>query len=129
MSNPTHGLVHPQLTKYSYVQFHQLVYLLKLYIEMNAASLLGHIVKSSREQDANPQTGRKIRDDLANGRITTLVTANRTGHVRLADQSCDNSYQERVEWENGIVKKVETKIEFNDPESQKGASQHIDTFP
>lgn len=122
MSNPSHGLVHPQLTKYSYVQFHQLVYLLKLYIEMNAASLLGHIVKSSREQDASPQTGRKIRDDLANGRITTLVTANRTGHVPLAGRSCDNSYEERAEWENGIVKKVETRIVFDDPESQKGVS-------
>ncbi|KAI6747625.1 hypothetical protein HG530_015733 [Fusarium avenaceum] len=105
-----------------YVQFHQLVYLLKLYIEMNAASLLGHIVKSSREQDAGPQTGRKIRDDLANGRITTLVTANRTGHVPLADRSCDNSYEERAEWGNGIVKKVETRIVFDDPESQKGVS-------
>ncbi|KAM0229877.1 hypothetical protein ACHAP5_011515 [Fusarium lateritium] len=112
-----------------YVQFHQPVYLLKLYIEMNAASLLGHIVKSSREQDTGPKTGRKIRDDLTNGRITTLVTANRTGHIRLADQSCDNSYEERAEWESGIVKKVETKIEFDDPEGQEGVPQHIDRFP
>ncbi|KAL7764082.1 hypothetical protein ACKLNR_005227 [Fusarium oxysporum f. sp. zingiberi] len=49
-----------------YVQFHQLVYLLKLYIEMNVASLLGHIVKSSREKDARPTEGgrQRVRDEL-----------------------------------------------------------------
>ncbi|KAF5976833.1 glutathione s-transferase [Fusarium coicis] len=108
-----------------YVQFHQLVYLLKLYIEMNVASLLGHIVKSSREQDARPSDGggrRGVRDELVSGRMTTFVTASRTGHVRLDDMSRDDNYRRRSDWENGIMKKVETKVVFTDTQDQASTS-------
>ncbi|KAJ9418843.1 hypothetical protein QL093DRAFT_2017762 [Fusarium oxysporum] len=107
-----------------YVQFHQLVYLLKLYIEMNVASLLGHIVKSSREQDARPTEGgrQRVRDELVSGRMTTFVTASRTGHVRLDDMSRDDSYRRTSDWENGIVKKVETKVVFTETQDQASTS-------
>ncbi|KAF4335015.1 glutathione s-transferase [Fusarium beomiforme] len=118
-----------------YVQFHQLVYLLKLYIEMNVADLLGHIVKSSREKDARPTDGgryaQRVREDLGGGRMTTLITASRTGHVRLDDLSRDGSYRERSEWENGIVKKVETRIVFTPtPEGpERTSSSDQELFP
>ncbi|KAL9563773.1 hypothetical protein ACKAV7_012162 [Fusarium commune] len=112
------------LTAISYVQFHQLVYLLKLYIEMNVASLLGHIVKSSREQDARPTEGgrQRVRDELVSGRMTTFVTASRTGHVRLDDMSRDDSYRRKSDWENGIMKKVETKVVFTETQDQASTS-------
>lgn len=112
------------LTSISYVQFHQLVYLLKLYIEMNVASLLGHIVKSSREQDARPSEGgrQRVRDELVSGRMTTFVTASRTGHVRLDDMSRDDSYRRTPDWENGIMKKVETKVVFTESQDQASTS-------
>ncbi|KAF4449002.1 glutathione s-transferase [Fusarium austroafricanum] len=101
-----------------YVQFHQLVYLLKLYIEMNVASLLGHIVKSSRDPDTSGTAGRshvqRVREELAGARMTTLISANRNGHIRLDDMSSGNSRCERPEWESGIVKKVETQIVVTD---------------
>ncbi|KAF4503301.1 glutathione s-transferase [Fusarium agapanthi] len=107
-----------------YVQFHQLIYLLKLHIEMNVASLLGHIVKSSREQDARPSDvdRQRVRDELVGGRMTTFVSASRTGHVRLDDMSRDDSYRRRSDWENGIVKKVETKVVFTETEDQASTS-------
>ncbi|KAF9769309.1 hypothetical protein IL306_013273 [Fusarium sp. DS 682] len=115
-----------------YVQFHQLVYLLKLYIEMNVADLLGHIVKSSREQDARPVDGgryaQRARDDLVSNRMSTLITASRTGHVRLDDMSRDDSYRERPGWENGIMKKVETRVIFT-PTPAPSSNSDQQLFP
>ncbi|KAM0437856.1 hypothetical protein ACHAPT_002221 [Fusarium lateritium] len=100
-----------------YVQFHQLTYLLKLYIEMNVASLLGHIVKGSRERDyargQESRYGPKTHDD--NVRMATLITANRTGHVRLDDDTVEPTYQATAEW-GGIHKQVETQIVYTSPE-------------
>jgi hypothetical protein len=92
---------------------------------MNVASLLGHIVKSSREQDARPSDGggrRGVRDELVSGRMTTFVTASRTGHVRLDDMSRDDNYRRRSDWENGIMKKVETKVVFTETQDQASTS-------
>ncbi|KAF4464510.1 glutathione s-transferase [Fusarium albosuccineum] len=102
-----------------YVQFHQLTYLLKLYIEMNVAGLLGHIVKKSKEHDGmRGNAGRyapKTHDDLTNVRMATLITANRNGHVRLADGSRTDDYERGAEW-GGIHKQVETQIVFTNQE-------------
>ncbi|KAF5247145.1 hypothetical protein FAUST_997 [Fusarium austroamericanum] len=99
-----------------YVQFHQLVYLLKLYIEMNVASLLGHIVRDSQQQNARPSTNRFAQNDLehsSGARMTTSISTNHITHVRLADQSDDTLYNNRPRQEDGIMKKTETTVVFN----------------
>lgn len=87
-----------------YVQFHPLVYMLKLHIELNMADLIGKIVKSEQNGSSYPSSGNKrsggkslggIRGTNANGgagggtqtgnngpdprgfRMATLITANR----------------------------------------------------
>ncbi|OBS22532.1 hypothetical protein FPOA_08869 [Fusarium poae] len=98
-----------------YVQFHQLVYLLKLYIEMNVASLLGHIVRDSQQQTNRPSTNRFGRNDVehsSGGKMTTSISANHVTHVRLADQSDDTIFFSKPQ-EDGIVKKTETTVVFN----------------
>ena len=42
-----------------YVQFHPLVYMLKLHIELNMADLIGKIVKSEQNGSSYPSTGGK----------------------------------------------------------------------
>lgn len=104
----------------SYVQFHQLTYLLKLYIEMNVASLLGHIVKGARDHDgtraADGRYAHKPHDEITNVRMATLITSNRTGHVRLNDDSVGGeTYKSDAQW-GGIRKQVETEIVYTNPE-------------
>ncbi|KAJ4315875.1 hypothetical protein N0V84_008144 [Fusarium piperis] len=101
-----------------YVQFHQLTYLLKLYIEMNVASLLGHIVKGSSHnptRGADNRYAHKTHDEHTNVRMATLITASRTGHVRLDDNSVEGAYKSDAQW-GGIRKQVETEIVYTNPE-------------
>ncbi|KAM0232598.1 hypothetical protein ACHAPO_007755 [Fusarium lateritium] len=114
-----------------YVQFHQLVYLLKLYIEMNVASLLGHIVRDSQQNANRPSTNRFGRNDLEHssaGRIITSISSNQVTHVRLADQSEDTIYLSKPREEDGIVKKTETTVVFNRIRSMKDAGQSESTY-
>lgn len=84
-----------------YVQFHPLVYILKLHIELNMADLIGKIVKSENNGSSYPSTGGNKRsggkstggiqgnnatgttNNNSNGphtggfRMATLITANR----------------------------------------------------
>lgn len=109
-----------ELTLDSYVQFHQLTYLLKLYIEMNVASLLGHIVKGSRDNDGRGgRYGHRTHDESSNVRMATLITANRMGHVRLDDDSSKGTYPVGSQW--GIHKKVETEVVFTEAGDGKGS--------
>ncbi|RGP79914.1 glutathione s-transferase [Fusarium longipes] len=99
-----------------YVQFHQLVYLLKLYIEMNVASLLGHIVSDSQQQSNRPvgnKYGQRDPESSAGGKITTLITASHSGHYRLDDVSDDAQYVNRLQWQDRIMKRTETTMTFN----------------
>ncbi|RSL98988.1 hypothetical protein CEP52_009976 [Fusarium oligoseptatum] len=104
-----------------YVQFHQLTYLLKLYIEMNVASLLGHIVKGAANRDGtragDGRYAHKPHDEITNVRMATLITANRTGHVRLNDDSVGggDTYKSDSQW-GGIRKQVDTEIVYTNPE-------------
>ncbi|KAM6529751.1 hypothetical protein FALCPG4_007879 [Fusarium falciforme] len=103
-----------------YVQFHQLTYLLKLYIEMNVASLLGHIVKGAKDRDgtraADGRYAHRPHDEITNVRMATLITSNRTGHVRLNDDSVGGeTYKSDAQW-GGIRKQVETEIVYTNPE-------------
>ncbi|KAH6988877.1 hypothetical protein BKA56DRAFT_476836 [Ilyonectria sp. MPI-CAGE-AT-0026] len=111
-----------------YVQFHQLTYLLKLYIEMNVAALLGHIVKGSRGQEASSgaQYGHKTHDEQTNVRMTTLITANRTGHVRLDDDSVEGAYPNGPQW-GGIHKQVKTEIVFANSEDHEPSEASSET--
>ncbi|KAK7920459.1 hypothetical protein PG985_008481 [Apiospora marii] len=79
-----------------YVQFHPLVYILKLHIELNMADLIGKIVKSENNGSSYPSTGGNKRSGGKSGggvggnatgthngphtggfRMATLITANR----------------------------------------------------
>ncbi|KAK7409612.1 hypothetical protein QQX98_008207 [Neonectria punicea] len=110
-----------------YVQFHQLTYLLKLYIEMNVASLLGHIVRGGKDQAAGRGSGGRYgpkSHEETNVRMATLITANRTGHVRLDDDSTKGSYPGGAQW--GIHKHVKTEVVFtgaDDLEASEASSE------
>ncbi|KAI1264776.1 hypothetical protein F5Y18DRAFT_390058 [Xylariaceae sp. FL1019] len=97
-----------------YVQFHPLVYLLKLHIELNVTDLLAKIVRldeGAHHGSSGPSTGAKATNDQAskgnsrNIRMTTLISTNRGA------DNVDN------EFKGGIQKTVETEIRFNKDDS------------
>ncbi|KAJ4218813.1 hypothetical protein NW757_014591 [Fusarium falciforme] len=111
-----------------YVQFHQHTYLLKLYIEMNVASLLGHIVRGSRDHEgtSGARYGHKTHDGQTNVRMATLITANRTGHVRLNDDSGKGAYPNGSQW-GGVHNQVETEVIFTNVEDHEVSEASSET--
>ncbi|KAK8052211.1 glutathione s-transferase [Apiospora rasikravindrae] len=100
-----------------YLQFHPLTYLMKLYIEMNVASLIVKVVRdtsvrgghTARGQAQN--TGHYYRtgdhDGATNNKVATYITANRTRHdTGIGVGTSDSGSAEN----EGIRKTVETHI-------------------
>lgn len=94
-----------------YVQFHPLVYLLKLHIEMNMADLIGKVVRASNNQDSNDYSSRSRTTGKSGSRPTHAgrfgATLTRT-HIELGEED-EMELKERENLE-GIKKTVVTEI-------------------
>ncbi|KAH7260159.1 hypothetical protein FSOLCH5_009491 [Fusarium solani] len=94
-----------------YVQFHPLVYLLKLHIEMNMADLIGKVVRASNNQDSNDYSSRSRTTGKSGSRPTHAgrfgATLTRT-HIELGEED-EMELKERQNLE-GIKKTVVTEI-------------------
>ncbi|KAH6887042.1 hypothetical protein B0T10DRAFT_575493 [Thelonectria olida] len=99
-----------------YVQFHPLVYLVKLHIEMNMADLIGKVVRASSNANAGGSSGynNRSRTYQSNSRtyqsrITqTLAGAHHRTHIELGEED-ELERQERQKLE-GIKKTIVTEI-------------------
>ncbi|KAI0423733.1 hypothetical protein F5Y09DRAFT_336349 [Xylaria sp. FL1042] len=99
-----------------YLSFHPLVYLLKLYIELNLTDLLAKIVGVPEGQSSYSDGSKKKTGKTSNGygaengtKMVTLITANR-GPVEAGDNS------------KGVIQKtVETEIRYTKDESDSAS--------
>ncbi|RBR06495.1 uncharacterized protein FIESC28_11041 [Fusarium coffeatum] len=97
-----------------YIQFHPLVYLLKLHIEMNMADLIGKVVRAGNNDPRNggndySSRSRTTGASRAHGRFgNTLASAHHRTHIELGEDD-DYELKEREKIE-GIKKTVVTKI-------------------
>ncbi|KAK7985562.1 hypothetical protein PG988_003184 [Apiospora saccharicola] len=119
-----------------YLQFHPLTYLMKLYIEMNVASLIVKVVRdTSVDGHGHTVRGRPHKssqyyrtgdhDGAANHKMVTFITANRT---RRDDPEAGDGHSDvGIAVENeGIRKTVETQIVHGKAEDD-GASETSST--
>ncbi|KAM0240254.1 hypothetical protein ACHAPO_002150 [Fusarium lateritium] len=98
-----------------YIQFHPLVYLLKLHIEMNMADLIGKVVRASNNDPrggGNDYSSRSRTTGASRAHGTrfgnTLASAHHRTHIELGD---DDEYElNEREKIDGIKKTVVTKI-------------------
>ncbi|KAK7955980.1 uncharacterized protein PG986_005202 [Apiospora aurea] len=103
----------------SYLQFHPLTYLMKLYIEMNVASLIVKVVRDSSVDGHQTARGRHNKSQYyrtgaahdgatTHNKMTTFITAGRTRHdIEAGLGTGDNG---SVVENEGIRKTVETQI-------------------
>ncbi|KAH7127915.1 hypothetical protein B0J13DRAFT_453887 [Dactylonectria estremocensis] len=93
-----------------YIQFHPLVYLLKLHIEMNMADLIGKVVKASNQQNSYDYSSRS-RTAPKNGtqaRHSRFAGTRTRTHIELGD---DDEYElQQRENLQGIKRTVETQV-------------------
>ena len=95
----------------SYIQFHPLVYLLKLHIEMNMADLIGKVVRAGNNDPRNGGNDYSSRSRTTGtsrahgGRFgNTLASAHHRTHIELGE---DDEYELRErEKIDGIKKTV-----------------------
>ncbi|KAF4470625.1 hypothetical protein FALBO_2470 [Fusarium albosuccineum] len=108
-----------------YVQFHPLVYLLKLHIEMNMADLIGKVVRASNNQDSHDYssrsrpTGKTGTRTHGPGRFGATLT--RT-HIELGEED-EMELKERENIE-GIKKTVVTEVVRSGPEQYDDIPEH-----
>ncbi|KAF7559791.1 hypothetical protein G7046_g4349 [Stylonectria norvegica] len=108
-----------------YVQFHPLVYLLKLHIEMNMADLIGKVVRASNQHEGShdynssrsrtAQTGSSRPNQSRFG--ATLTSAHHRTHIELGDDD-EMELKERENLE-GIKKTVVTEIIRSGPNGEE----------
>lgn len=111
-----------------YVQFHPLVYLLKLHIEMNMADLIGKVVRASNQEGTHDyssrsrtgQAGSRPNASRFGGNITS--THHRT-HIELGDDDDEMELKERENLE-GIKKTVVTEIIRSGPDDDDVPELH-----
>ncbi|CAM1509912.1 Fc.00g002470.m01.CDS01 [Cosmosporella sp. VM-42] len=105
-----------------YVQFHPLVYLLKLHIEMNMADLIGKVVRASNNQDGTHDYSSRSRTGQTGSRPHpgrfghTLTSAHHRTHIELGDDD-EMELKERENLE-GIKKTVVTEIIRSGPNGE-----------
>lgn len=108
---------------FSYIQFHPLVYLLKLHIEMNMADLIGKVVRAGNNDPRNgghdySSRSRTTGASRAHGTRfgNTLASAHHRTHIELGE---DDEYELRErEKIDGIKKTVVTKIVHSGEQKQ-----------
>ncbi|KAH6967726.1 hypothetical protein BKA56DRAFT_497348 [Ilyonectria sp. MPI-CAGE-AT-0026] len=99
-----------------YIQFHPVVYLLKLHIEMNMADLIGKVVRASNNNadsnyDYNRSKSGKTTSNTHHSRFAGTLTT-RT-HIELGDED-EQELQERENLQ-GIKRTVQTRVVVLDP--------------
>ncbi|KAK7432144.1 hypothetical protein QQZ08_001435 [Neonectria magnoliae] len=101
-----------------YVQFHPLVYLLKLHIEMNMADLIGKVVRASNNADSNDYSsrGRSHQTGSRPQHSRFGATLTRT-HIELGEED-EMELKERENLE-GIKKTVVTEITRMGPTTEE----------
>ena len=101
-----------------YVQFHPLVYLIKLHIEMNMADLIGKVVRASNQQGNHDYSSRS-----RTGQTGSRPHPSRFGHTltRTHIELGDDDEMELKERENleGIKKTVVTEIIRSGPNGEE----------
>ncbi|KAF5563707.1 hypothetical protein FNAPI_2546 [Fusarium napiforme] len=117
-----------------YIQFHPLVYLLKLHIEMNMADLIGKVVRAGNNDQRNGHdyssrsrtTGTSRPHGTRFGQ--TLASAHHRTHIELGEED-EYELKEREKIE-GIKKTVVTQIvhqdQQQDDDSESTAEEHND---
>jgi hypothetical protein len=102
-----------------YVQFHPLVYLLKLHIELNMAELITKVVRT--EGSSYPSgSGNKssfARTDTQGVKLTTLITTGQHHHNLPGDDDLENAQPQA-----GIQRTIETKITHSKQQDDDAAS-------
>ncbi|CAJ2512656.1 Uu.00g007750.m01.CDS01 [Anthostomella pinea] len=109
-----------------YVQFHPLVYLLKLHIELNMADLIAKVVSSENGGSHPSGSGDVYHRSHGTGKadprgfhMNTLVTANRQfAH----DHDDDNEVDLNARPKGGIQKTVETEVRHMDDDNASQSS-------
>ncbi|RMJ10754.1 hypothetical protein BHE90_005307 [Fusarium euwallaceae] len=107
-----------------YIQFHPLVYLLKLHIEMNMADLIGKVVRASNNQDhdysSRSRTNGTSRQHPSRFGATIASTHHRT-HIELGEED-EFELKEREKIE-GIKKTIVTQVTRSGPSENDDDSQ------
>ncbi|KAI0179703.1 hypothetical protein GGR52DRAFT_587237 [Hypoxylon sp. FL1284] len=109
-----------------YVQFHPLVYILKLYIELNMADLIAKVVRAENGGSYGSGSGNKskshglgIPTDPRGVRLATIVTVGR------ADPNGEDYDEENGPKEGGIQKTVETEIRHEDDNQSSSSTTEL----
>ncbi|RYP89450.1 hypothetical protein DL769_000001 [Monosporascus sp. CRB-8-3] len=102
-----------------YVQFHPLVYLLKLHIEMNMAELIVKVAQQSenRPHDSRYTSANGYSEGSRRARVATLITSKHS-HQPLPDEIPG---EEEGRPSNGIQRTIETRVvhqEITDDEAR-----------
>lgn len=106
---------------FTYVQFHPLVYLLKLHIELNMADLIAKIVRTDGGSYASGSGGQSAGQAASERRgglkMTTFVTtATKSRPEEDAKDAEKNAYAG-----GGIHRTIETKIVRDEPDNDGGS--------
>ncbi|RYP45540.1 hypothetical protein DL768_008132 [Monosporascus sp. mg162] len=95
-----------------YVQFHPLVYLLKLHIEMNMAELIVKVAQKAenRSRDSRHTSSNGHSEDSRRARVATLITSKHS-HQPLPGEIPGG---EEGKLNNGIQRTIETRVVHHD---------------
>ncbi|RYO85463.1 hypothetical protein DL766_002121 [Monosporascus sp. MC13-8B] len=106
-----------------YVEFHPLVYLLKLHIEMNMAELIVKVARQSenRSRDGRYASANGYSEDSRRTRVATLITSKHSHHQPLPGE-IPGEEEERSN--KGIHRTIETRVvhhDIGDDETRSGS--------
>lgn len=102
---------------YTYIQFHPLVYLVKLHIEMNMADLIVKIVRIDGGSYASGSGGQSAKERSGRLKMTTFVT---TATKNRRDDA-DKSQQGKEYAGEGIQRTIETQIVSHEADTDAGS--------
>lgn len=118
------------LIRYSYIQFHPLVYLLKLHIEMNMADLIGKVVRASNNdpRGGHDYSSRSRTNGASRAHGTrfgnTLASAHHRTHIELGEEDeYELNQREKID---GIKKTVVTKIVHSGEQKQDDSDSTVE---
>jgi hypothetical protein len=102
---------------YTYIQFHPLVYLIKLHIEMNMADLIVKIVRIDGGSYASGSGGQSARERSGGLKMTTFVTT--ATKTRRDDNEKGQAAKEYAG--EGIQRTIETQIIRHEADTDAGS--------
>ncbi|KAH8200262.1 hypothetical protein TruAng_005598 [Truncatella angustata] len=110
-----------------YVQFHPLIYLVKLHIEMNIADMIARVVRAANPHHTGSYDKSNSRRYEGGHKMTTLVTTrhNNASHAK-ADEGNEDQYPM-----DGIKRTIETqvvrepKVQDDDDQSESSSTREL----